>query len=85
MTDSVKVLSLYLSYNQHIFAAQDHEEKRTSHNLKKGRIYYDIDGRRKPVPHRVANDEGYLDREEQPTSRTRDTESGDEKVPDWLK
>ena len=68
-----------------VYLSKDHEKRKTSENLKKNRIYYDIDGRRKPVPHRVKNESGYLERDGETAGGVPDGESSDEKVPDWLR
>lgn len=67
---------------------QDYEEEKTAENLDKGKIYYDIDGRRKPVVHRLSNEEGYLERDDDAAVAAplaEDDGSEDGKVPDWLR
>ena len=56
--------------------------------MDKGKIYYDIDGRRKPVVHRLSNEEGYLERDDDAAVAAplaEDDGSEDGKVPDWLR
>lgn len=66
------------------YVTQDYEQKKTTKNLKKGKnIYYDIDGRRKTVPHKVKDADDYLVRDGAKSPRSHG--SSEDKVPDWLR
>ncbi|XP_067929370.1 uncharacterized protein [Watersipora subatra] len=61
---------------------RDYESERTSQNLKENKIYYGVDGKRKPVRYHLSSGDGYLDIKEQRSVASSDSES---KVPDWLR